>query len=179
MEQYQDSTLAPEVRAADLLRRMTLREKVGQADPTALRLCLLPPRGRSNRTNRGISGGSRPLRRPRGALRPPPRRPLVGPGLRDRSDGPAGSTGPQSGPALRAGALPAGNPGALQQRESPRSPGAGRLSAAGQSGLRLLLRAGAAGGGRRHLRPAAPGHGHRSGAGLGAGRAAGPALGPQ
>ena len=30
MEQYQDSTLAPEVRAADLLRRMTLREKVGQ-----------------------------------------------------------------------------------------------------------------------------------------------------
>ena len=30
MAQYQDSTLAPEVRAADLLRRMTLREKVGQ-----------------------------------------------------------------------------------------------------------------------------------------------------
>ena len=30
MERYQDSTLAPELRAADLLRRMTLREKVGQ-----------------------------------------------------------------------------------------------------------------------------------------------------
>ena len=30
MERYQDSTLAPELRAADLLRHMTLREKVGQ-----------------------------------------------------------------------------------------------------------------------------------------------------
>ena len=144
---------------------MTLREKVGQLTQRLYGVPHLPPGGgRKCHLSPGSFRTRWPATAAWGTLYtastragPPGPGRTSTPGL----DGPPGGPDPERCPAVCAGALPGwAFPGAVLLRVPPRPPGPGRLPACRcEPGGGLLLRPGAAGGGRRGLRKAAPGHG--------------------
>lgn len=92
-EKFRDSTLSPAERAADLLSRLTLREKVGQVNQRLYGFNSYTRTGDRVELSEDFQKGGRALGWARRAVRPVPRGPLGRQGLRDRPYGRHGGSG--------------------------------------------------------------------------------------